>query len=96
MVANGGGVCRKSYSLGYSRIAGYGRPNYELMEEMTMTGKEIYDALQGYLKEQAVPDWAGEELEEAVKLGITDGSNPCQLVPRYQAAIMAMRALGKK
>lgn len=96
VVANGGGVCRKSYSLGYSRIAGYGRPNYELMEEMTMTGKEIYDALQGYLKEQAVPDWAGEELEEAVKLGITDGSNPCQLVPRYQAAIMAMRALGKK
>lgn len=96
VVANGGGVCRKSYSLGYSRIAGYGRPNYELMEEMTMTGKEIYDALQGYLKEQAVPDWAGEELEEAVKLGITDGSNPCQLVPRYQAAIMAKRALGKK
>ena len=96
VVANGGGVCRKSYPLSYSRIAGYGRPNYELMEEMTMTGKEIYDALQGYLKEQAVPDWAGEELEEAVKLGITDGSNPCQLVPRYQAAIMAMRALGKK
>ena len=91
VVANGGGVCRKSYSLGYSRIAGYGRPNYELMEEMTMTGKANYDAPQGYLKEQAVPDWAGEELEEAVKLGITDGSNPCQLVPRYQAAIMAKR-----
>ena len=96
VVANGGGVCRKSYSLGYSRIAGYGRPNYELMEEMTMTGKEIYDALQGYLKEQAVPDWAGEELEEAVKLGITDGSNPCQLVPRFQVAIMAKGGLKER
>lgn len=28
VVANGGGVCKKSYSLGYSSIAGYGRPNY--------------------------------------------------------------------
>lgn len=28
LVANGGGVARKSYILGYSRIAGYGRPNY--------------------------------------------------------------------
>ena len=96
VVANGGGVCRKSYPLSYSRIAGYGRPRYEIVEEETMTGKEIYEALQGYLKEQAVPDWAGEELEEAVKLGITDGSNPCQLVPRYQAAIMAKRAVKGK
>ena len=28
VVANGGGVCRKSYSLTYSRIYGYGRPKY--------------------------------------------------------------------
>lgn len=28
VVANGGGVCRKSYSLNYSRIYGYGRPKY--------------------------------------------------------------------
>lgn len=58
-----------------------------------MTGKEIYDALQGYLKEQSVPEWAKSELAEAVSLGITDGSNPCQLVPRYQAAIMTLRAV---
>lgn len=30
VVANGGGVCRKSYSIGYSRIVGYGRPNYDV------------------------------------------------------------------
>lgn len=29
VVANGGGVCRKSYSLNYSRIYGYGRPAYD-------------------------------------------------------------------
>lgn len=28
VIANGGGVCKKSYSLTYTRIAGYGRPNY--------------------------------------------------------------------
>lgn len=28
VIANGGGVCKKSYSLTYTRIAGYGRPNW--------------------------------------------------------------------
>lgn len=28
VVANGGGVCRKSYSLNYASIAGYGRPKW--------------------------------------------------------------------
>lgn len=30
VIANGGGVCRKSYSIGYSRIIGYGRPKYDV------------------------------------------------------------------
>ena len=29
VVANGGGVCKKSYALNYSRIYGYGRPAYD-------------------------------------------------------------------
>lgn len=29
VIANGGGVCRKSYPLTYSKIAGYGRPDYD-------------------------------------------------------------------
>lgn len=35
VVANGGQVCKKKYSLTYNKIAGYGRPNYdvELKEE---------------------------------------------------------------
>ena len=57
-----------------------------------MTGEEIYRKLQDYLAKQKAPDWAAAELEEAVALGITDGKNPMQLIPRYQAAIMAKRA----
>lgn len=29
VIANGGGVCKKKYQLSYSRIAGYGRPKYD-------------------------------------------------------------------
>lgn len=28
VISNGGGVCKKSYSLNYSRLAGFGRPNW--------------------------------------------------------------------
>lgn len=62
-------------------------------EDYVMTGKEIYDALQEYMKEQPVPDWAKDELQEAIDMGITDGTNPMMLIPRYQAAIMAKRAV---
>ena len=30
VIANGGGVCKKSYALGNSRISGYGRPDWSL------------------------------------------------------------------
>ncbi len=33
VIANGGGVCEKSYPLGYSGIAGYGRPDWSLVEK---------------------------------------------------------------
>lgn len=50
-----------------------------------------------YLATQKVPKWAEEELQEAIDRGITDGTNPTRLIPRYQAAILALRAAkGKK
>ena len=33
MIANGGGVKAKSYALNYSKIGGYGRPDYSLVKE---------------------------------------------------------------
>lgn len=32
VIANGGGVCEKSYSLSYAKIVGYGRPRYDAEE----------------------------------------------------------------
>lgn len=90
--SNGGMVCRKERPWKY--IVGAVRPEFE--QEDTMTGKEIYESLNEYLGRQPVPAWARAELEEAVSLGITDGKNPMQLIPRYQAAIMAKRAAEKK
>ena len=90
VIANGGGVARKSYPIS---IAMYGRPNYSIVEEdETMTGEEIYNKLNEYLRSQPAPKWAEKELEEAKALGITDGTRPMELIPRYQAAIMAKRA----
>ena len=40
MVANGGCVRRKSYSLSYNRIAGYGRPDYSLVKEEKAVSKD--------------------------------------------------------
>ena len=88
---NGGGVYRRQRNLALVRA--FIRPFPK--KEDIMTGKEIYDALSDYLSRQTVPNWAKAELEEAVKMGITDGSNPMQLIPRYQAVILAKRAAEK-
>ena len=92
---NGGLVCRKARAQKY--IIGAVRPTFDAEKEGdTMTGKEIYDELQKYLAAQKVPAGSQAEYQEAVELGITDGTNPCQLVPRWQAALMAKRAAEKK
>lgn len=87
--SNGGGVFRRERSK--TLVTAYIRVFDNLDKEEDMTGKEIYDALNDYLSKQPVPGWAQKELEEAVKLGITDGKEPTALIPRYQAAIMAKR-----
>lgn len=67
----------------------------ERLEEEKMTGEEIYNRLNDYLRSQPAPDWAQAELDQAVAMGITDGTRPLELIPRYQAAIMAKRAAEK-
>ncbi|MCD7860940.1 MAG: DUF1906 domain-containing protein [Oscillospiraceae bacterium] len=63
-----------------------------IREDDIMTGEEIYNTLNEYLVDMDAPDWAQDELQEAIDMGITDGTRPMQLIPRYQAAIMAKRA----
>ncbi|MDE7053553.1 MAG: C40 family peptidase [Oscillospiraceae bacterium] len=92
--SNGGMVCRKNRPVKY--IVGAVRPKYDPeKKEDIMTGKEIYDALSNYLNTQKIPAGVQSEYQEAVQMGITDGTNPCQLIPRWQAAIMAKRAAEK-
>ena len=62
-------------------------------KEDKMTGAEIYTELNKYLHTMPLPEWAKDELYEAQRLGITDGTRPLELIPRYQAAIMAKRAV---
>jgi N-acetyl-anhydromuramyl-L-alanine amidase AmpD len=63
--------------------------------EDEMTGAEIYAKLNEYLATQPTPAWAQAELQEAIEAGITDGTNPMTLIPRYQAALMSYRASKK-
>ena len=39
-IQHGGGVARKNYTIGYKRIAGYGRPDWSLVEEKESGGGE--------------------------------------------------------
>lgn len=50
VVDNGGGVARKSYSLSYSKILGYGRPNYEKDDNKTDTKPKTPTAVSYYKK----------------------------------------------
>jgi peptidoglycan L-alanyl-D-glutamate endopeptidase CwlK len=70
-------------------------PTAKSEEDETMTYEKFKNYMDKYMAELAdepVPDWAKAELQAAVDLGITDGTRPMQLIPRYQAAIMAKRA----
>ena len=45
LVANGGCVAKKSYSLTYTRIAGYGRPKYELVQPVKEEKQYLYKGI---------------------------------------------------
>lgn len=47
-------------------------------------------------KDMTPPDWAKEEWEEAIRLGITDGSYPRRYATRVETAIMVLRAIKAK
>lgn len=68
VVPNGGCVAEKSYSLTYSSIKGYGRPDWSIVEEdEEMDQKRFDEMMEDYLRRQAEkPDasW-GAEWEQA-------------------------------
>ena len=61
----------------------------------TLTPAECYYIVQQanqYAAKQKIPDWADEELGQAMDDGITDGTRPMGFVRRYEAALMSDRA----
>ena len=89
---NGGGVYRRKRSK--SLVTATIRPGYtEEEEEMTQEQfNKMANEWLGPFGKKELPEWAKEEFANAVALGITDGERPMELIPRYQAAIMAKRA----
>lgn len=85
---NGGSVMIRQRSG--ELILGCAKINYE--EDEDMSGEEILKKINEYTATLSVPEWAKEELQEAVDMGITDGSNLMGLIPRYQAVLLAKRA----
>lgn len=90
---NGGIVALRTRNI--NNILGVARPQYETEEDEDMTDEKFAEMMNTYLAnlaKQEPPKWAEKELAEARELGITDATRPMQLIPRYQAAIMALRA----
>lgn len=79
----------------YERMGMIASEVNDLLKDDTAEGKEMYDKIIKYLNSQPLPEWAKKEYQEAIEMGITDGSSPMTPVPRYQAAIMAKRAAQK-
>ena len=59
-------------------------------EETTLA---LVNKIQNVLSKQEQTGKVGEELQEAVKMGVTDGSNPKGFCTRAQAAVMIKRAV---
>lgn len=74
VVANGGAVERKRYALGYSLIAGYGRPDYSLVEEETVSFGECEEVETVYNTIEDCPQWAQPYVKKAVEEGYVKGT----------------------
>lgn len=84
VIYNGGGVARKSYALNYSRIAGYGRPDWSIAEKEDdddMTQEKFNEmfavAMTSYRKSLQDNDsgsWSDADKEWAINQGLMKGS----------------------
>ena len=103
VVANGGAVRDKSYSLTYSKIGGYGRPDYSMIQEddddMDVTRfKELWNEMRSELQDNDAGDWSQEAREWAVNNGIIQGGSDGEfngmwqdMLTREQMAVVLYR-----
>lgn len=71
VVANGGGVAQKYYTLKYNRIAGYGRPPYpaEEKKQYNEEGELMYNTI------AACPEWSRPYVQKAIDIGWVKGTD---------------------
>lgn len=81
VVANGGGVFRKSYLIGSKSIYGYGRPNWSLVKE-----KE-----EPIVNNNIPADWAKTSWDKAKAKGVMDGTRPADNITRQEVAVILDR-----
>lgn len=60
VIANGGGVCKKSYDINSNNICGYGRPNYDIEEVKGVMKYRVHQQTYGW------SDWKNEGEEAGV------------------------------
>lgn len=89
VIANGGAVCKKKYLLTYSRIAGYGRPKYDVEKPVEKNPYiEPTTTLKSGSKGEGVK-WLQWELNQSgAKLTIDGSFGPATLeaVKKYQSS----------
>lgn len=72
VVDNGGMVCMKAYSLNYSRIYGYGRPDYDPEPENTKEEEEMITETR-YNTIEEMPSYATATIDKLVRKGYLKG-----------------------
>lgn len=92
--SDGGEVMRRTRTL--STVVGAVRPKYEEddMDIEKLTEEQLVrlaERMQAALGKRPISSTLAPELQEAVALGITDGSNPNAFCTRAQAAVMVKR-----
>lgn len=97
VVENGGCVARKSYALNYSRIGGYGRPDWSIVEkeDEDMDQATFDKMMENYLARKAkegVSPWAANGVKQAKAEGIMDGTRPRAFATREECAQMILNA----
>lgn len=89
VVANGGGVYKKSYNLNYSRILGYGRPNFDLLNEPSERDEYASGSIPGKEKSKIQP------ITKYIQVIAKSGLN-CRKEPSESAQKLGAFCFGQK
>ncbi len=87
LIANGGGVAKKSYQLSYSKILGYGHPDYQedfdmyieqIAKKAGVSESVVVDALAEYVKFRNTKEdeWEDQAVQDIRAAGLISSDHP--------------------